>query len=1076
MKKTSLRTSASSAVKKLKFEHRLALVNWMLDLFGAASFEGLAKNMRDPVFEGFGEDGISKLHHCLKLLFDRPELPHNLLLAYDGNIVRHWKAITARRNADGQVLYPKYFQYLCLLFAEIYLDRWFRDPEKLLADLNAYVTRFNAADTIQQRGYGDLFAFGLLEEAQIAPYAADDLKKLAFWSATGSGKTLLMHINILQYQHYLKLHGRENQLNRIILLTPNEGLSRQHLDEFKLSGFDNVGLFEKDSTSIFTKDAIDIIDIHKLKETSGEKTVAIEAFEGRNLVLVDEGHRGTSGAEVGHWMKMRNQLCEKGFSFEYSATFGQAMKASGNRDLEREYAKCILFDYSYKYFYEDGYGKEYRILNLEDESNDEHRRRYLIACLLAFYQQQKLFREKNAEMRRFLLDKPLWIFVGGSVTKTPSKKDVSDIVDILLFLARFVKKRAESARYLGQLLGGRSGLHDARGNELFAGTFTYLGQKCLTGEQAFDDILRVMFNAEVSAALHVRQLKSGGEAEGEVALHIGEENPPFGVINVGDPSGLCNLCEDHPDDLVVSDSEFAQSIFRKVNAVDSEINVLIGSRKFSEGWSSWRVSTMGLMNIGKKEGSQIIQLFGRGVRLKGLDFCLKRSHRIVGLQAPKDIERLETLNVFGIHADYMKQFKEYLEDEEMSTNENRFEFVLPVVKNLGQKKLKTIRLKDGTDFKQQAPKPTLRLPDEGLRKIRIEMDWYPKIQAMASARGQTPLQAGAPEEVCFSEEHLAFMDTDAIYSELEQLKNERAWWNLNLPKDEIRRLLSDSSWYVLYIPREEMEFRSFEQVRHWQEIATALLCKYCDRFYKIRQAEFEKDHLEYRDLTEDDGNFITNYLFLIDQSRKDIVAKLGEIKKIIESGQLQNVEFQKITSIMFGQHLYQPLVYVNNDLVEVKPVPLNDGEKDFVLDLQKFCAESKDFFKGKELYLLRNMTRGRGIGFFEAGNFYPDFILWLLVDRRQYINFVDPKGLRNIKGENDPKIAFYKTIKTIESDLQAQAPSVTLNSFIISNTRLSEVSWWGDGMTKADFEKRHVLFQKDDRDTYVGKLLAMALK
>ncbi len=53
---------------------------------------------------------------------------------------------------------------------------------------------------------------------------------------------------------------------------------------------------------------------------------------------------------------------------------------------------------------------------------------------------------------------------------------------------------------------------------------------------------------------------------------------------------------------------------------------------------------------------------------------------------------METLNVFGIHADYMRQFKEYLEDEGLPTNENRIEFVLPVVKNLGHKKLKTIQL------------------------------------------------------------------------------------------------------------------------------------------------------------------------------------------------------------------------------------------------------------------------------------------------------------------------------------------------------------------------------------------------
>ena len=96
----------------------------------------------------------------------------------------------------------------------------------------------------------------------------------------------------------------------------------------------------------------------------GEKTIAIDAFEGNNLVLVDEGHRGASGGEEGAWMRFRNALCENGFSFEYSATFGQAVK--GNRGLTDLYAKSILFDYSYRYFYGDGFGKDYQILNLDE--------------------------------------------------------------------------------------------------------------------------------------------------------------------------------------------------------------------------------------------------------------------------------------------------------------------------------------------------------------------------------------------------------------------------------------------------------------------------------------------------------------------------------------------------------------------------------------------------------------------------------------------------------------------------------------------------------------------------------------
>lgn len=148
---------------------------------------------------------------------------------------------------------------------------------------------------------------------------------------------------------------------------------------------------------------------------------------------------------------------------------------------------------------------------------------------------------------------------------------------------------------------------------------------------------------------------------------------------------------------------------------------------------------------------------------------------------------------------------------------------------------------------------------------------------------------------------------------------------------------------------------------------------------------------------------------------------------------------------------------------------LNDGERDFVMDLRAFFDGNKDFFRNRELYLLRNMSKGRGIGFFEAGNFYPDFILWLLVGQKQYVTFIDPKGLRNLDGPEDPKIRFYKTIKDIETRLAD--PSVILNSFIVSNTPYKDVGWWSGGISKADLGKCHVLFQKEEKDLYVETML-----
>ncbi|MDI6798295.1 MAG: DEAD/DEAH box helicase family protein, partial [Desulfatibacillaceae bacterium] len=508
-------------------------------LFEVKSFQGLADGLANPDLEGFDEKGISLLHHALAARFYKcRDLPNDVLLGYDDNIVRHWKKIAEKRNSAGNTLYPKYFQYLALLFAEIYLDRFFRNPQKLLDALNLQVERCNQ---------------GRHRQDAVEPFSEKELNKVAFWMATGSGKTLLMHINILQYRHYLEANGKGRQLNRIVLLTPNEGLSRQHLQEFALSGI-RAQLFKKDGLMDFAANAVQVIDVHKLRDKSGEKTVDVKAFEGNNLVLVDEGHRGASSSETGEWMKNREILCEQGFSFEYSATFGQAMKASKSKTLEQAYAKSILFDYSYKYFYGDGYGKDYRILNLKDDA-EKHLRRYLTACLLSFYQQQKLYLDNEREYAPYLLEKPLWIFVGDKVTAVRKEhgRDVSDVLAILLFLAWFVdpQNRQAALEYIGQLLAGNSGLLDVKGNDLFATAFSYLAKTGMTAKEVLEDIFGVLFNSRTPAALHVENLKG---ADGEIALRLGD-NKPFGVINVSDTPKLCKLCE-QTKELVVTEREF----------------------------------------------------------------------------------------------------------------------------------------------------------------------------------------------------------------------------------------------------------------------------------------------------------------------------------------------------------------------------------------------------------------------------------------------------------------------------------------------------------------------------------------
>ncbi len=108
-------------------------------------------------------------------------------------------------------------------------------------------------------------------------------------------------------------------------------------------------------------------------------------------------------------------------------------------------------------------------------------------------------------------------------------------------------------------------------------------------------------------------------------------------------------------------------------------------------------------------------------------------------------------------------------------------------------------------------------------------------------------------------------------------------------------------------------------------------------------------------------------------------------------------------------------------------------------------------------------------GFFEANNFFPDFILWLVIGDKQYVSFIDPKGLRQIHGLQDPKIQLHKSIKTT-IQVKLNDPNIELNSFIISNTPYNQLTHWKGQESLEDFNTNHILFQKEQKHFYIQKI------
>jgi len=1039
----------------MKFNEKLVLNSYLLSLFGVSSFEDLAKDLKASRLEELDENDNSLFYHELKdkLVSTHKIISDDKLQEYDENIVRHTKTM-------GRGIKWKYFQYLSLLFVEIYLDKYFDDKEQLLQDLNTYLKEFNTnIDNNKEK---------------LTEYNDTELNKLALYNATGSGKTLLLQMNLLQFNHYA---NGKIKINKTVLITPNEGLSNQHLEEFQASNIE-AEIFSKDSKGLFESNAIEIIEITKLGEENGDKTVAVDSFEDNNLVFIDEGHRGSSGDK---WKTNRDKLSKKGFAFEYSATFAQAINSSTGKkktDLENEYTKAIIFDYSYKYFYKDGYGKDYSILNLSEDS-DEVKQTYLTASLLSFYQQMKIYESSRALIKPYLIEKPLMVFVGSSVNavRKSSGKDVSDVVDVLLFINEFIKNRVESIANIDKIMSFDSGLNKKDGSDIFAKKFDFLEHIKLTTKldatAMFDDMLNIIFNAS-GGGLHIENLKG---VDGEIALRIGE-NEYFGVINVGDSDKLVKICE--ANGMSIASRDFSSSLFKSINDTTSNLNILIGSKKFSEGWSSWRVSTMGLMNIGKKEGSQIIQLFGRGVRLKGYDFCLKRSSSIKGRNLERKYRSIETLNIFGLKADYMKAFKDYLKDEGVPTDE-RVEFVLPLIydERYKTKKLKVLDLKEGKDFKREVKLDLEYVQTTAIHK-KVVLSLYKQVDELAS-KNKSGDKLELNSEI-LQDTHLSFINSDNLFFALQQFKNERNWSNLNISKENIEKILQANDWYKLLIPKDNMNVYSFKNITNFETIMTTLLKKYMKSFYEYKKSEWESQFLEYRELdeTRDTANLIDNYTITVEDKETELIGRLEALKTMLDSGVIDDAELHLLSqrdfsAFKFDKHLYNPLVFKNKGetALSIKPIELNDGEKDFVKDLGVFIKRTTDEYKDVEIYLLRNQSK-TGLGFFTEGNFYPDFIMWIIKDCKQYITFIDPKGIRNSNPRNDPKMELAKSIKDIEAELGDR--NTVLNSFILSNTSLNTLNELHTNLTYQFFEEKNVLFQKDRKNSYISNMFDKILE
>lgn len=1030
----------------MSLEQRLVLNRWLHHVLGADGFEPL-KQALGTAQEGARGGGQSHFFHVLAARRGL-QVAEDDLRGYDARILEY-EARLGHRRGGGMRL--RYFQYLALLYTEVLLDRLTHDPDALVATVNAFLER------LQEQGRLTGFQ----------SFVPDDLRRLAFFMATGAGKTLLLHANLWQVQYYLGAGRRPDALVRradgrreyegIYLVTPNEGLSRQHLEEFALSGIDASHLVHDPmpQPSLFGMH-VRVVEISKLSDTAiGDGLcIPVEALGRANLVFVDEGHKGV-GSEAQTWKMRQRQLGADGLILEYSATFAQAVGAASRRAREtllEEYGKSILFDYSYRHFHDEDFGKAFEVLNLESPS-EERAHEVLLGGLLLFYQQVHVYHAHAVELRPYRIEAPLWVFLGSKVNAvfTRAGRRRSDVATAVEFLRRFLEKPEWAIAGIRRIMAGESGIRDAaRHEDLFQPRLPHLRG---TAEELYARVCGDVFHGR--GGLEVVEISA---ADGELGLRTSvpdaADRAYFGVVNIGDVSGFKALLQEQAG-LDVRDDHFARSLFTQVNRPHSPITVVIGAKKFVEGWSSWRVSTMGLLNMGRGEGPQVIQLFGRGVRLRGRDGSLRRSAARTNPEpgAPPVLRTLETLNIVGWNADYLAAFQAMLEQEEL---QQPLEIpVLPLFEEV-----------------TELPVPCPRAGYSALGEtwvlaadpdVRVVVDLAARAAVLADGEVRS-VQAGDTRELSLAEgsPHHGLLDQDALLAAVREYKFARGYRNLFIDRRVVGSILGQ-----ILIRLDRQDAARPDRV---QDAARRALTTYLDRFMARRERMAES------------GNLVPGSLRIRERVPAAYTVRVGSVELlrqlqglVADAPRLHADGGMPLPRLHFDRHLWSPLLVKPAreyaDGLRLSPPGLEESEVQFLRDLKVFWTHHHTAagYARRELYVLRNLP-GSGVGFFQRSGFYPDFLLWMTEPNGSTrLRFVEPHGMHHggLDG-NEDKAAAFRELRRLSGRADFRAANLNVGGYLVTPTSLEQIpgargkTW--DELT-ADY---HLLPQ---RDQYIEDIL-----
>jgi len=185
---------------------------------------------------------------------------------------------------------------------------------------------------------------------------------------------------------------------------------------------------------------------------------------------------------------------------------------------------------------------------------------------------------------------------------------------------------------------------------------------------------------------------------------------------------------------------------------------------------------------------------------------------------------------------------------------------------LKNKKLKVLQLQKGKNYKKtEKLEFTLETNQVIIKKVFINL--YTKAQSIGIKIENDYLLS--PNEYKFEEKNLQYLNFDEIFFELLKYKKQKKYTNISIDKNRLNNFVNSQEWYRIEAPKTFFIISNFKDFEKIQSVFISLLKKYLYSFYQYNKNFWEKDFMEYREISEKDANFIDEYNVSIERKEEN---------------------------------------------------------------------------------------------------------------------------------------------------------------------------------------------------------------